>query len=54
MNLTSDEKKVIKVALKRHLEEVQKHEGDVGQDIRELAIEANYEDFVKDIIKKLE
>ncbi|MBU0535747.1 MAG: hypothetical protein KKE20_02190 [Nanoarchaeota archaeon] len=53
MNLTPDEKKVIKIALEKHLEEVQGHEDDVGQDIRELAIEVNYEDFVKSIIKKM-
>ncbi|MFO8015599.1 MAG: hypothetical protein R6U32_00695 [Candidatus Woesearchaeota archaeon] len=53
MNLTEDEKKVIITALNKHVEEVRENENIVGQDIRELAGEHRYEDFVEGIIGKL-
>jgi len=53
MNLTEDEKKVIRLVLKKHLEEVKQTEGDTNQDLVSLAKEVKYEDFVKNIIKKL-
>ncbi|MBD3312904.1 hypothetical protein GF345_00520 [Candidatus Woesearchaeota archaeon] len=53
MNLTDDEKKAIKIALEKHLEEVKEHEDNINQSIQHLAAEVKYEDFIKKIIKKL-
>jgi len=53
MELSADEKQVIKTALERHLEEVQKTEGMANQDLASLSAEVNYEEFVKGIIEKL-
>ena len=53
MNLTENEKKVIKIALERHLEDVKDAEKEIGQNIIDLAGEVKYERFVDDIIKKL-
>ncbi len=54
MNLTKDEKKAVKIALQKHLEEVIENEGMINEDVRFLAGEARYEDFLRGIIKKLE
>lgn len=54
MNLTNDEKKLIISILKTHLDQVKKNEKLPSDYAVELAIEAKYEDFLDNIIKKLE
>ena len=51
--LTDNEKAVIRIALEKHLEEVQKQEHMANQDLVKLAAEEDYEGFVKGIIAKL-
>ncbi|MFC1691418.1 hypothetical protein ACFL0W_04530 [Nanoarchaeota archaeon] len=53
IKLTKDEKKLIVIALKRHLEEVKQNEKLKYQQVQLLAVEKKYEEFVEDIIKKL-
>ncbi len=53
MELSKDEKKVIVIALKQHLEEVKNAETFSNQDIKWFAGEKRYDDFVNNIIKKL-
>ncbi len=53
MELSEDEKKIIVVALKKHLEEVEKTEKFPNQDFRMFAGEIKYVDFVNNLIKKL-
>lgn len=54
MELEKDEKKAIRIALQKHLDEVIDNEGVINEDVRALAGEARYEDFIRGIIKKLE
>lgn len=53
MSFTENEKRVIKMVLERHLEDVRKAEAEIGQDMIDLAGEAKYEQFVENIIKKI-
>ncbi len=53
MNLTNDEKKIIRFVLKKHLEEVNETEKLLNMDVSFLAAEEKYEMFVEKLIKKL-
>ena len=54
MELSTDEKKVIKLALERHLDEVKSAEDMPDQDVPIVAVEHKYDEFVESIIKKME
>ncbi|MBI4154526.1 hypothetical protein HY498_00365 [Candidatus Woesearchaeota archaeon] len=50
--LKKEEKELIRKVLKKHLEEIHRNEK-LTEDLRLLAAEVKYDDFVENIIKKL-
>ena len=53
MELKSDEKKLLRIILKKHLDEVKGNEHLLNQQAAVFAAEAKYEDFVDRLLKKL-
>jgi hypothetical protein len=53
MDLTSQEKKLIVSLIKKHLDEVKKNEELPKDYVAELGIELKYDEFLSNIIKKL-
>lgn len=53
MELRSDERKLLAILLKQHLDEVRGNEQLLNQQAVVFAAEAKYEDFVERLLKKL-
>lgn len=54
MNLTKEERKVLIHFLNQHIKEIEINEAVKDQTIKDLAAEFNYEEFLQEIIGKLE
>jgi len=53
IELKKEEKELVRKVLKRHLDEIHRNEKLLDQDLKILAAELKYDNFVENIIKKL-
>jgi len=53
MELNSDERRLLKILLENHLEEIKDNEEFLNQQASVFAAEVKYEDFVKKLLDKL-